>query len=583
MGGCIGRIPEVKTVVLGRNRMMRVSQAPVSKGDTEGVNELSTREFCNFEADLVRSKTAERALKVIGKQINRGKELSLQINIDQILSLYRAVFVKGFPITDTERKYLWDFFSRKDILTIGNTLLADISLLQANINKEFIRRFLEDESGDYEGTKFIGYVLQELENYPFVVNIDLVGGENIEHLDSIEGMGELYFYTDSVGAYRIFLIKKDKKIIYYGESFEQAPKILKNGLVLGVKERGIRDDKGNSISAIMRAFENNGHPFYSGVGTLYGFDSKTNQLEQIYSKGGIVSVEELDHEYGFFQTTSESGKKGVVKIVETETDEWKVSEILHELYDKIYMGPDGFIVTEREDEEIQENSEVKKEMIIGIHAESWDDSAYPEDKLTGKTLLGEQGVLWDLPWSQVADYSGFNRVKFYDSTNICSVGTVKGQNCYILNKTRQSITPIDGLQRLDGTINNDFLAGIPSLVREDGKTFVKVFDRETNTARNLIEIRSTICPVLEMDGNIVGLTFNGIEEDSIEEESFYFHEGKLYDLKKGFKLRTYEHDIYKVRCWGILSPIHLGFSIYDDFEKVSEFLEEVQTPMILSV
>ena len=34
---------------------------------------------------------------------------------------------------------------------------------------------------------------------------------------------------------------------------------------------------------------------------------------------------------------NESDKKGVIKVMGTDTNEWKISEILQELYDNIYM------------------------------------------------------------------------------------------------------------------------------------------------------------------------------------------------------------------------------------------------------
>ena len=70
---------------------------------------------------------------------------------------------------------------------------------------------------------------------------------------------------------------------------------------------------------------------------------------------------------------------------------------------------------------MQEDSTIAVNTIVRIHAEAWDDSVWLQDKLTGKTLLGEQGVLWDMPWSEIKNHNGFNRVQFYDSTNICSI------------------------------------------------------------------------------------------------------------------------------------------------------------------
>ncbi|HBB27006.1 TPA: hypothetical protein DCZ36_00730 [Candidatus Gracilibacteria bacterium] len=563
--------------ILVSNQERRVS---IPKGEVEQVNKISSQEFCSDTSDIVKSETVKRILKVVGNIINRGKMGEEHEDIEKIASLYDKVFKEGYPISKKERKTLLDFFSffRKDVLMTGNTILSKISILQSDDNKAFIRRFLEDEkSGNYNSWGFINHIGGTVFNYPFVVDIDIFGGENIEYVDSIEGTGKLYFYKDSAGSYRIFLIKEDNKIIYLKEKFEQVPKILDNGPVFGVRVRGADNENRSDMPDIMDEFEDIQRSFHSQIGTLYKFDSKTDALEEIYKKGGLVSIEELDHEYGFFQTTSESEKKGVIKIVETDTGEWKVSEILQELYDKIYMGPDGFIVTEREISELQEDSQEKKEMIIGIHTEAWDDRAYPENKLTGKTLLGEQGVLWDMPWSQISNYSGFNRVNFIDSTNICSVLTIGGNNCYVLNKEQQTVTPIDGLQGVYTTINNDFFSGIPTLVKENGKSFVKVFDTDTNTVKNLIEIHTEKKHTIHVSGEspVIELYFFGKNQLVETEEYFYFHEGKLYDLKKGFDLE--DGNIYEKRF--LRTSKDLGISFHEDFGKIGDYLEEIQTPI----
>lgn len=538
------------------------------------IKKSSASTFCSFEADLIRSETVEKILRVIGKKISRRRKYSEQCETENIIALYNKIFKERFPITQKEREDIQAFFLRKDVLTIGNDILSEISILQADSNKEFIRNFLEDETRDYTSEKFIRYILQELEDYPFITSIDVFGWENIEYLDLIEWTGKLYFYKDSAGSYRIFLIKENKKIIHLKEKFEQVPKILDNGLIFWVKEREADEEKKNVLPDIMDEFEDIQRSFHSQIWTLCKFDSKTDALEEIYKKEWLVRAEELDAAYSFFQTTSTSEKKGVIKVVETDTGVWRISEILQELYNKIYMWPNGFIVTERGDEETQEDSEVKKEIIIWIHAEVWDDSAYPEDKLTGKTLLGEQGVLWDMPWSQVSSYSGFNRVKFYDSTNICSIWTINGSNCYILDQNRQTSTPINWLQRVHTMIRNDFFSGVPALIEENGRTFMKVFIKETNTVRNLVELQSKAFPNIEITRNIVQLMFSGIGE-----ECFYFHEWKLYDLKKWFLLK--DLDIYEKRLFRFSK--NLNVSLYDNFDTINVFLEEVRPGTIITI
>lgn len=560
--------------ILVSNQERRVS---IPKWDVERVNKISSQEFCSDASDVVKSKTVERILNMVGTVINRGKTWDEQEDMENIIGLYDKVFKKGSPISKKEQKALLDFFSffRKDVLVAWNTLLSKISILQSDDNKAFIRRFLEDgKSGNYTGLWFINHIWGAVFKYSLVVDIDIFGGENIEYIDSIEGIGKLYFYKDSTGSYRIFLIKEANEIVYFKEKFTQIPRILKNGLIFWAKEREVDDENRNVLPDIMDESEDIQYSSHSQIWTLYKFDSKTDVLEEIYKKEWIVSVEKLDAEYGFFQTMNESDKKGVIKVMGTDTNEWKISEILQELYDNIYMWPDGFIVTERQDEEMQEDSTIAVNTIVRIHAEAWDDSVWLQDKLTGKTLLGEQGVLWDMPWSEIKNHNGFNRVQFYDSTNICSIWTVNGRNCYILNKDQPSVTPIYGLQWLQTTVGDDFFSGVPTLVKENGKIFLKAFIKETNTVRNLVEFQSNTFPTIEITENIVRLGFYGIGE-----ECFYFHKGKLYDLKKWFLLKDLE--IYEKRLFRFSK--NTGVSFYDEFGTIHTFLEEVRPGTIISV
>jgi len=548
---------------------------------TSFVLDASIQELCKSELEIILSETAERILRIIGMQMNTEKKWVEQIDIEKMIGIYKAVFTKHFPVTMKEMRYLENFLFKKEIFPKVNQILSKVSLQQSDNNKEFIRDSLEDGNGKYDVTNLLANIQDTLAWYPFVMDIDLAEWEKIEYLDTITWIGILYYYMDVSGKNKLFLIKEDKKIILLREDFEQKPKNLGNGLILWVK-KWISDtentlDMGSPLLASLNAIDK---PSYSLNGTIYRFNTQSNDLEQIYNKDWLVSIHILDTEYNFFQTTNELWKKWILKVIETNSEQWKISEILQELYDNIYMWPNGFFITERDDDiiksDVTSDNRVTWNIIIWIHMETWNDNVWPQEKLTGKTLLWVLGTWWKLDWSQIQGYSGFNQVKFYDG-NICGVRTIKWYNYFILKKDQQTITPIKWLQWVGTSLKEDFFSGVPSLVKENWKSFVKVFDWETNTARDLIEIQSKKFPdSLDINKwNVIILSFY----PKLTVYS-YFYRWKLYAIKRWFEVIDW--DIYKNRLFR--SSEDLNICLYNEtFEKVERFLEEVKTPTEIKI
>ncbi|PIZ01673.1 hypothetical protein COY60_02350 [Candidatus Gracilibacteria bacterium CG_4_10_14_0_8_um_filter_38_28] len=525
--------------------------------------ETSTKEYCNNALDVVFSKTTETILKIIGMQINTEKKGGEKINVEKIVSLYRAVFIERYPITHKEWECLRDFFSSKNTRAKGDKILSNIIILQSDCNKEFTRNFLEDTQGKYTTEHFIAYIGEELKRYPFVINIALAEGERIEFFREINGVGKIYSYVDAFGKHKLFLIKENKEILQLNKEFNQKPEVLENGLIFCGEIKLESDaDKIIDVKNAFRHSKNQG--YFIHVGVIYRLDPETNQLKEIYSKEGLISVQELSQEYALFQTTNEDGRKGLIKIREGEN--FDVSEILQELYDRIHMGPDETIVTEMKDKEIQEDDTFAFYTIVGIHIVTWDDRNWSENKLCGKTLLGE-----------VANYSEFDKktdlVYFYKNKNICRIWTKEGYKYYIINKEQEKITEIDGLNGVIQTpyLKEDFFDGIPALGKKGSKAYVLVYNKETKTTRNLIEIQCNYnFPEIQFFHEIIELSLYGF--GTIQ---YRFHKGKLYEAKEGFEF--IDGDLHKKRLFW--TSKNLGISIRESFDKISVYLEEIKTPV----
>lgn len=519
--------------------------------DINRINEDSSQKVCVGPSAVVCSEAARRILKVIVDKVNGSWWDTMHTQI-KIATLYEKVFVNHLPITREEMKDLRDFFLRGDVPEIWNQILSKLSIQQTDDNKKFIRGFLEDKDGKYNSKTLIHYVLQELEAYPSVVDIDLLEWETMVSLNEIEWVGEWYSYKNISGKYKSFLIKKDGEIVYFKENFEQVPWVLDNGLVFWEEWLRKPDTEGPSQT-----------------GVLYRFNPETKQLEQVYAKEGLsaVGTYALSNEYSFFQTAGISWKKWLIKAREAKTGEspaaWEISEILPELYDRVYIWPHGFVITERPENEDDENN---KNTVVWIHVESYDFG----DKLTGKCIF------WELA-QRDRDHPDKNLVKFHDDKNICGVFTTEWYDYYTVNAENQTITPIEWLQWTD-KFHNCFFEGVfPVWIRENWKLFLKIFDKETNTAKDLLET--------QQDGRYIG----GIPEWHppstpvlrIWNTYFYFYEWKLYGLKKGFGIPNLSGGIYEKN---LLFNWHSEWvSIYDDFDTVSPYLQEFQTPAVVKI
>lgn len=93
--------------------------------------------------------------------------------MEEIIALYRTVFIEGLPITKNEIKYLDDFFFKGEFLPEIHQILSKISIQQSDNNKEFIRGFLEDRNGNYNAIPLLTNIQVSINSYPLVVDIDL--------------------------------------------------------------------------------------------------------------------------------------------------------------------------------------------------------------------------------------------------------------------------------------------------------------------------------------------------------------------------------------------------------------------------
>lgn len=504
------------------------------KGDIEAIQEISWLEHCKNEKDIVTSETLWRILSILWKQMNRWVTKAKQIDINHIKWLFHFVFVTKWVIALKEQEELISFFSSPDILERWNTLLQSLMILQSNENKAFIRSFLENENGIYDSVKLIHYILDSIRNYPLVVDINIVW--KLYNIASIEWVGLLYSYVDSAQKYKVFLVKENNEIFHFSNDFEQEPVILENDLLFWVESK-YNDENWEDKDA-----KNN------KVWTLYYLNQVKNLLDPIYTRRGMVHVDLLDEDFDLYTTQNQNGKLWVVQMVEVTPPISWINQILAEEYDRITMWKDALIITE--------NGEWENEhMSIWIHTSKYNEK---KEVFRGVTI-----------WKII----GLDHLHFMEKLPIFYVKGDSGMFYYQYDTEKSNITPISWLQWVN-YIPHNFFTGTPTIVKENWKMYLKVFDTATTTVRNLLEIHSNTFPNIDtFHTPVISLWFYKV--GNIETPTLYdyvYNNGKLYKLKNN--IENIWWNLYKVPfIWRAKS---LNISLYSsDFSLLALYIEEI--------
>lgn len=134
------------------------------------VQALAWQELCFEETDVPASDTAQRIMEIVERKNSKNKDSQLK-EVPTPISDAFYCFSHWYPISENNRKNIIEFFKNEKNTKLWGEVFSSIYLLSWDENSLFIDSFLKNWWKN-DITKFVEYVLNQLEKYPFVVDFD---------------------------------------------------------------------------------------------------------------------------------------------------------------------------------------------------------------------------------------------------------------------------------------------------------------------------------------------------------------------------------------------------------------------------
>lgn len=484
--------------------------------DINEVNRSSQIEPCKNDSDVLLSETVERILTIIVGKLNRWKSETEKMKNNEILDLF-DLYVSWEPITKMMRDKLMSFFMSSEAINLWNEILSRIHIVQSDQNKPFIRRFLEDSNWKYTSINFVNYVLDELENYPLILEIDLAEWEMIERLTSyVYWVWSLYLYRDSLGAYKLVSINDVDNwfnVIYLEEKFIDKPKFLINWLVFWVQERLV------SANWLEQEIDDpSSIPKISDFGFLYQFD--WTKLIKVYEKEWIVWMNSLDEEAWLWEIVNLEWKKWVIKQNQWEQEEWEflttISELIDANNDAVYYLWDWLIVSE--EGFVDKNVKYKNVFVHVIQPSSNECSII----LRAIDEWRQNCQLW-LP-----------SVRYFEDLWIIRVTTTDLDYYYTIKKQTKTLSHIQWLQWIHIIWDEEKFLRRDYIVRiyVNWINFVMIYDKDSKSPRHILQSRD-------------GLSIKWERITIWENHYLWYHNWNFYKLDEK---KYYILDLHQLVC-----------------------------------
>lgn len=282
--------------------------APKSSPITEqSVINSAKLEYCKNLEDIKKSETTLRLIVLTEQKV--WDILDIEKPNSTALNIYER-FISSAPITIKERDYLLWFLKDDKSRKIAQDIFSKVNLLQWNENKWAINYFLKNEGWDLSITRFVEYIIRDLEECRLIIPDD---AEDIKKLWEIDNW-TCYSFTAN---WKIWLsVVSEWKIFFLFDNLEKA-KLLDNWMIFWVENfpsgmEWIPDRK----------------KWY-----LYKFYDK-KWFSEVHVMIGIVDldiVESLSSELNTtFKTQNEEWKKWLLEMDKENKDEkvWDFKELL---------------------------------------------------------------------------------------------------------------------------------------------------------------------------------------------------------------------------------------------------------------
>lgn len=164
----------------------------IKSEETAWIQEVASKEFCFDKMDTLTSETALRIIKLVESKNYKNSESSLSNIFD--------FFSQWYPISKNNRDKLISFFQNNENNDLWRLILSKVWILTLETNKKFIDTFLYDGEWKANVSQFVEFVVENLTNYPFVIDFDY------DEIKEISNWSQSNWNNN-----RIFKFRKDNK------------------------------------------------------------------------------------------------------------------------------------------------------------------------------------------------------------------------------------------------------------------------------------------------------------------------------------------------------------------------------------
>lgn len=467
--------------------------------EEEKLQKWASQEFCSNETELLSSKTVSRIIKIAETEklsrdiqtltLDKPEKIATSPSIlSEALKLWKKPakmdsydrFINGEPISKNERDYLITLFKNPEIREIILDTLSKIDILYWEKNKNFIKKFLENEKWEYDISNPLRCVLHNLENYPFVLDFSFDEIAPIKHKVTYPVWWQYFEYKkwDKSG----FILKLEDKLYYLTTLFDKID-ILSNWLIFWSVNTWEKTKWAFSTDTMLELSSE-----YIKIWEFYQFNWAW--FDFVYWEKWIKNVYESSE---WLIIKWENNKYWLLGVSQIEKD--ILNEVLLDKWEDIEESPVDNWIKEFKIEKILDNRfdqlNVKNWLIIGFNEDEdrgfWKVEIFKNTKVdfTKSPIQIKDYVLKLLDLDNVTFHSHFKHldIQFYDNWKLLCIQTLFWNNFYSFDEERNQLIQIQWLQWINIEqyhIESRLLAWIPVLIRDkEDIQYIVIFDKTT--------------------------------------------------------------------------------------------------------
>lgn len=541
--------------------------------------------YCETIQDLKKSQITSEIIDFTSKKCWDTIDIKLEINPENnnfniiSVNIYRyskeiyTKFISNQPITLEEQKLILWFLDNPETLKMAQRIFSNLKLLQWDKNKFLFDIYLKDSKWDFDITNFVSYLKYYIENYSLITRSDI---SDITHIREIN-WSNYYTYKCADWTKSIFIIT-DWKIVYLDKPLFKI-QILDNWLIFWTQLNLHEQDWEESKEWI-----------------ILEFDGK--DFVQIYNKPWLESLFEVDIPVKWYSDLYKSKKHWKKWLIEfSKVNEWKESTQVREIFeaenDDIICNRSWFITTTNIEQILDWEEDIYRHTTYAkTDNYKWPPELLPmpvwqRESLNETDLLNlKKKYTWPLllkPVMSICEIVSSDKefkLNYLWDNYFMSI-MEDGSNIYKFNETNLSFRKIEWLQWIhtnkfmwykNTDLDKDKLLNWePTKIHYSNWNYqVVVFDKVSQTINPLIIIKVNNFNIdIEKDRIKINFLYKTL--------IFYYKDWKLYWLKKWFKCKN-ENEIKKTNfLWFSKEEI----SIENTYEKMQEYLEEIEWPIII--